>query len=172
MTRQVDLNAPIVPGRSAGGFSLGENLANIEADLPNITDWLPEEWSLAEAVTGTEQWLRSRIYSARGEFQGTILTFGRGALELHFAAHGPLCQIFLFAGYQGTVLGNVAVGDRLEAVLAHCSLTYDDGDEMYYPDEHAELAGLGFYAAPPNQDEVDRKILGISAHDWKLQRGR
>jgi hypothetical protein len=171
MVRQVDLDAAIVPGRSAAGFRLGENLGSIEAELPNLTDWVPERQQLVEALAATEGWLRAKTHSAQGDLRGTLLAFKGGAVELQFSPQDILCEIRLADGYRGKVLNDIGIGDRLASVSARCSLSFDDGDEMYYPEAGAASGGLGFIAAAPQDEEVDRKILGISVHDWQLLRG-
>jgi hypothetical protein len=168
MLRQVELDAEIVPGRSAAGFSLGEQLANVEPELPGLSDWRAEEQSLAEAISSTEHWLRAKIFSAQGDLRGTFLVFGGGVVELWFPVHGTLCEIRLFKGYRGKVLGSVAVDDPLESVMAQCPLSYDNADEMYYPDENTTTKGLAFIAPSPGDDEAEMKVLGISVHDWRL----
>jgi hypothetical protein len=171
MLRQVELAAEIVPGRSAAGFSLGEKLADVESELPDLNDFPLEQQQLVEVIANNEHWLRVKITSPQGDLQATLLIFGRDVVELCFSAHGTLYEIGLFNGYRGRVLNSIAVGDSLESVMAQFPVSYDDADEMYYPDENINAKGLAFVAPSPGDHEAEMKVLGISVHDWRLLHG-
>lgn len=49
-------------------------------------------------------------------------------------------------GYTGRLFDEVKVGDRLDAVLRHVDLCYDEADELHFALVDQQEIGLCFYA--------------------------
>lgn len=169
----VDLFADLVPGASAAGFVLGQKLSDVKALLdPAPKQWLREEWSLAEAIDTTTDWLEVlSVQLTEGRCGGNILHYGKGAVSLSFGSDGVLYQVFVSKGYVGALFGSIKVGSKLSLVNDRFMLVYDDGDEMHYPQELNAAKGIAFYAEElPLDDSPEQIIDGISVHDWALMR--
>lgn len=167
----IDIDASILPGISAAGFSLGSGFEEILADLPNPLRWNRSlGLSLSNCVADCPGWVSASLNEiTSGGRSGEALYFGNGKVAMSFNAAGILYNISVFEGYRGLLWGAIKVGDPLSKVLETCGLFYDAGDEMHYPTGE-QVNGLAFIAeADPIEDLPDQRIDGISVHDWKLQ---
>ncbi|MCE3606322.1 hypothetical protein LXA47_22345 [Massilia sp. P8910] len=158
----IDLNADIVPGKGAAGFHLGAHLTQIRSIFARVMRWDSARLTLREAVAQCDGWLQASVAaSSNGERSGHTFYYRRGAVELHFNAHGTLATIAVFKGYTGVLFGKIRVGDELANVTDFCDLFFDEDEDMHYPTGSA-LPGLGFGAEfEPLARSPSQRIFGI-----------
>ncbi|AKU20335.1 hypothetical protein ACZ75_01105 [Massilia sp. NR 4-1] len=122
---------------------------------------------IQEAIGETASWLHVVYDNVVGDDRITEdYYYSYGAVRLAFDAAGTLVMIVLAEGYQGTLFDEIRIGDRLDRVLNHADLHYDDVDELH----HASIAegeiGLSIYAEEsPLFNLPDQKISRIFVHD-------
>ncbi|HET9914930.1 MAG TPA: hypothetical protein VFQ13_23780 [Anaerolineales bacterium] len=102
-----ELNAPIIPGKSAAGVSLGQSIKPIlPANLP----------------TSVEQLSKSEKFSF-------------GSVEL-WVEDGRVIQIGVRAGYEGTLHSTIGIGSTIaEVQSAIGEVIEDDEDNLVVPNE-------------------------------------
>lgn len=162
----LDLQAEIVPGKSAAGFELGARIEAIKSSIPHSDQWQPDKMQLVEAIAASLGWLNvinSQLNEGAG---GEILYYGKGSVELHFNSEGILYCISVFKGYSGLLFDEVKIGDPLASLKKWFDCFYDEGDEIYYPEDTDEYPGVGFHADSGSPNET---IFGMSIHDWDKQ---
>lgn len=164
----LDLHAPIIPCRLAAGFDIGmeiEALSDILASARAI-HYHPG-FNLAQAIRQNEG-----MFYVRGivNNEGPSIHFGPDTVRLTFNTHGKLSSIYLFSGYLGRY-GNAAIGSPLSLIAESAPLTYDDGDDMYYPTDELGscMPGLAIVAAAANPALYSHTaVQGFCVHDWSL----
>lgn len=166
-----DVDAEIVPGKGAAGFTLGLRIEDVKSSITHLAQWTPASGrNLSDAICSTPEWLEvSVLHLSNGTRGGEVLYCGKGMVELHFNAHGVLFDISVFDGYSGALWGTIKIGSELSLVEKWCELVYDEGDEMHYPAEGSLVTGVAFYAEEQSLQECTAQtIKGISVHDWTL----
>ena len=122
-----DLKAPIIPGSSAAGFSLGIHLEEMSSVIETaIIEEVRPGFSSVKAIENCRDvlYIKNRNWSS--------LYYGSGAVRLDFNSHGELCSIFLCTGYLGCLFDSITVGSSMHDVQARMPIFYDDPDEMFY----------------------------------------
>jgi hypothetical protein len=168
--KDVDFSAEILPGLSAGGFSLGTKLTNILERLPKFEVWDSKTRSIEEAIKA-ESYLLARFSGAPSEHEsGCSLFLERGTVELNFGHEGVLYEIVVSQGYVGKLLNRIAVGVRLDIAQDLWTLDYDDGDDLHYPSGENAPRGVAFYSDSCSLEESPAQLIrSISVHDWSLR---
>lgn len=167
----IDLGVPIVPGKSAGGFTIGNSLDQVCSHFESVKVWTRASGEqLQAAIRSTMGWLDAPLKElGGGQAIGHIFYFGGGVLQLHFNSTLILSGIVVFEGYRGSLLEGVSVGEPLSNVLKICAIEYDDVDEMHYPVPESGLEGVAFIAEERSLDDSPgQTIAGISVFDRSL----
>ena len=168
----VELDADLIPGTSAAGFSIGVRLSDCRRLLREaaVVEYRPG-FNLVEAVDRNTGVLVVRNYFPLGSGH-TAVFYGADVVRLGFNANEELFEVSVHEGYRGRAFGRVGIGSHLREVRELFPVFYDGGDEMYYPDRGlAPDAPLGIAFHAPQEEQPDRAaILGISVHDWELMR--
>lgn len=164
----LDLHAPVIPGTSAAGFTIGMDIRVLSDILASalIVNYHPD-FNLVQAIRHNEGVLDVRGFANN---EGASLLFGPDTVRLTFNAHGKLGSIYLFSGYLGRY-GNATIGSPLSLIAESTPLIYDDGDEMYYPtDELGEYKpGLAIVATAVDPALYPHTaVQGFCVHDWSL----
>ncbi|SDZ27033.1 hypothetical protein [Thermoactinomyces sp. DSM 45892] len=115
----VDLQAPIIPGKSIGGFQLRENIQVYEEIILNFPSLKP---SISEYTPLLVEY----------EIKDTLV--------LIFNIKWELRHIIAYPNYKGTLFGKIRMGMEISEVMQIDNrFTFDDFDEVYYI---PELQGL------------------------------
>lgn len=164
----LDLNAPLVPGKSAAGFFIGQRMEEVRASIGDCPRWSQDsDRPFLVVLRESEGWISHGYEKLTTE----ALVFRNHVVRLQFNGAGILYNIFVDAGYDGLVWGEVKIGDKLSTVLQWCDLEYGPGDDMHYPvSDDAEFQGIAFAAEDcPLEESPDQVIDIVSIHDWSLQ---
>lgn len=165
----LDLGADIIPGVSAGGFTIGESLEAVRARLSEVLEWRDEQLppdgeSYQEFLTHYEGWIltwnpRSGEYYLRS--RSVAMNFSRQSKTLY--------SIYIYEGYTGRYKGHLGVGSLLKEAFRYGDWEFYDEDDMFYPVDITEKS-LGLAAPSPDDfDDFDcRPIWAISIHDWDI----
>lgn len=164
----LNLHAPIVPGKSAAGFTIGMDLDNL-SDLLRAAKTVDYYvgFNLNQAIDENTGILCIRGFGNDGV---TTLYFGPDTVRLDFARNGKLGCIYVFDGYKGKYK-EASIGTPLALIAESEPLIYDQSDEMYYRDDGTGdyLGGLAVVALEANHDEFSEvQIEGFCIHDWDL----
>jgi hypothetical protein len=143
-----NLYADIIPGKSAAGFEIGVNIADLSEIVSNATPWRKEFGSIDQGVRQTPGWFyfSNQLCDDGSPNFGDDYYFGYGAVKLHFSTEGALDWIQLDEGYQGVLFGSIKIGDKLTDVLKYVELEYDDVEELHIPITGSDIDGLLFFA--------------------------
>jgi hypothetical protein len=114
-----DLEAPIIPGTSAAGFSLGARLQDMSYVLAaaRIEEMRPG-FNAVEAVKNCRGVLHIK------ERNLSYLNYANGTVRLDFNSRGELCSMFLFEGYLGRLFNSMAIGSSMYDVKAKMPVFY------------------------------------------------
>ncbi|XGV98612.1 MAG: hypothetical protein ACAF41_06670 [Leptolyngbya sp. BL-A-14] len=163
-----DLEAPIIPGTSAAGFSLGVGLQDISHVLAAArVEEIRPGFRSADAIKNCSDilYIKHRNTSS--------LNYANGAVRLSFNSRGELCSIFLYKGYLGRLFNSIAIGNSMYDVKAKMPVFYDDLDEMFYPDREIQPDlpnGIAFGASEEPDEQQEWNIWAFSVHDYEHQR--
>ncbi len=170
----VDLDADLIPGNSAAGWRIGIKLAECGELLRGATEveYRPG-FNLVEAIDRNVGVLVVRNDLPLGS-GNTGVFFGPDVVRFDFNAAGRLYCIWAFQGYRGRAFGRIGIGSLIQEVQSLFPVFYDDGDEMYYPDQEKSPgvpSGIGFVAFP--EDAVkETPVVGVCIHDWDVMRSQ
>jgi hypothetical protein len=160
-----DLDAPIIPRTSAAGFVLGQRLDEIShlLSIARIEKVRPG----FNAVRASEE-NEGLLYL---EYEGwSSLEYGREVVRLDFNDVEELSCIWLFSGYHGYLLDRIQIGSSMRNVKELMPISYDDGNEMFYPnwEVQADLPlGISFVALEEEDADSGWVLQGISIHDYE-----
>jgi hypothetical protein len=103
----IDSNAPIVPGKSAAGISIGDGISELLATAPTLS---------RAKLSGTE-------------------TYDLGAIKV-WADDGVITQICVCSGYGGVLEPGIRIGSTIAEVEKGFgrSVVEDDEDNLVVPD--------------------------------------
>lgn len=168
----VDLDADLLPGTSAAGWAIGARLAECGELVRGATEVVYHPgFHLVEAIRRNTGVLIIRNHFPQGSGH-TAVVYGAGVVHLQFNAREELFEVSVREGYRGRAFGRIGVGGSMEDVRSMFPISYDGGDEAYYPDRESypgAPTGISFHAS-----EVERPggtpILAISVHDWGVMR--
>jgi len=159
----LDMDAPVVSGRSAAGFQLGMNSCDIESLLPAAyrSTRLPTPINLQLATGETFV-----VTNAAGKIQTVF--FGEH-VRLGFNERDELYYISVSGDYRGLYLAKFGIGTPMKDLDELHPLEFDDGDEMNYPE--GQLAcGVSFGGScSPLEVDPAQLISCITVHDWSRQ---
>lgn len=156
----LDLSAPIIPGVSAAGFSLGMTRADAVRTMGSVAIKPPAEQMM---------WFLKHL-PGWGKTDGGTSFFYKDVVHLSFSKVGVLYAIYLHEGYAGSLDGEVVIGSELEQWVEKYGLEFDEGDEAYYPTVQ-DQEGFALISIEPGRPEAGETytVLGFSVHDWSLQ---
>ena len=165
----VDLDENLIPSTSAAGWRIGTRLVECGELLRGATEVENRPgFQLNNAINRNVG-----VLVVRNTFPyksgNTTIIFGADVVRLDFNSAGELFCIWVFEGYRGRAFGRIRIGSSLAEVRSLFSVFYDNGDEMYYPDQElspSAPSGIAFVAAA--EGTRDTPILGISIHDWGI----
>lgn len=170
----VDLDADLIPGTSAAGWRIGVRLTECGELLRGATDveYRPG-FNLVEAIDRN-----IGVLVVRNTFPlrsgNTSVFYGPDVVRFNFNAAGTLFCIWAFEGYRGRAFGRIGIGSPIQEVQSMFPVFYDDGDEMYYPDQEKSPgvpSGIAFIAG--QEDAVkETPIIGVCVHDWDVMRNQ
>jgi hypothetical protein len=171
--RELDLNAPIVPGVSAAGFTIGDTLSEMEQILSIAKPIdLKTKVNFNKELANSQGWVITSSVMEEAHGHETSLYYKDRCVILGFSCTGILYSIYVGYGYQGILFDGISIGSPLSEVSRILTLCYDDGDEMHYPSEEMTVEGVAFYASEmPLEEDPAQTIVMICIHDWKLSVG-
>ncbi len=118
---QIDLNVPIIPGQSAGGFSLGLNKADIDKQILDSFEF-------------------REIYNKYLPDFPPLHVYSTEDLVLHFSKD-KLVQIGVTRNYKGKLVINLGLGDLVKDFeVTYGQMIEGDEDELVF----TNLKGLCF----------------------------
>jgi hypothetical protein len=146
-TRRIDIAAPIVPGRSLGGIKLRTRSTTIE-DL-----------MMEEVVAGAE-------YGMAGPFEVRYLLGPNGEVGLSIDVRkGRVFKMIAFAGHQGRLFKNIAVGMPVRDAFSQDPRLYYDEVEGAIRCEGVNGLVIDVPRNLPSPAAVpDQRIEAISVH--------
>lgn len=172
-TSGLDLDAELIPGRSAAGLRLGSKLSDCGHLFGPADDVsLRAGFNLVAAIERNDGFLLVRDYFPEGSGH-TAVFFRADVISFVFNARGQLFEVRVRGGYRGLAFGAIGVGSTIGDLTRHFPVFFDSGDELYYPDREqcpTAPAGIAFHAAAEGGGE-DTRICGITVHDWGMMRG-
>lgn len=121
MRAGLDLDAPIVPGKSAGGCHIGQSIEDLLA------------------LEG-KQWRREPIVDYRGHLAGQSI-FRSDAVDLWATQEGAISQIGVHGPYRGKLFDQIELGmtiDDVERITGPCAEDIQDNLSIY------DVRGLAF----------------------------
>lgn len=77
----------------------------------------------------------------------------------HFSASGKLDMIVVGEGYKGVLLGDIHVGDKLEKILSHFEIVYDEAEELHFPDDESGISGVIIQGEEVSLDESPDQLI-------------
>ncbi len=168
----VDLNGDLIPRTAAAGWRIGTRLTQCSELVRGAAEveYRPG-FNLRDAINRNVSVLVVRNYFPVGS-GNTAVIFGAHVVRFDFNAASELFCIWAFEGYRGRAFSRIGIGSPLEELRSLFPVVYDDGDEMYYPDQEISPEaprGIAFIASqedPPG----DPSIIGICVHDWDIMR--
>lgn len=157
-----DMNAPIIPGRSAAGFNLNTHIDTIFEDKTKIPLWDESKGNLPDVILRTDDWLRysPKLSNPLRPATDDQYYFNRGALQLIFDNEGILKSITLSGGYHGRIFNQISIGTKLAEVSKFFAIEYDPNDEVHYPTDEESHSGIEFYAEERSLDEAPEQVIG------------
>jgi hypothetical protein len=162
---QLNLSAPITPGISAAGYSIGSHLSEYQELLPALViDTAKKPFS--QLLKESKDWI---FFNSKG---GRRYFYCDRLIYLAFNSSHIIYNIAVFSGYSGKAFDKISIGSKLSELKNILDLEYDDGDEAYYPLDSTITKGISFSTGTPFEasDFTDKQlILAISIHDWTLQ---
>jgi hypothetical protein len=114
MLSRLDLDAPIVPGRSAGGCQIGQSIESLFA----------LEW---------EEWQGEPITDFSGNLTG-LTVFRTDAVDLWVSEEGVISQIGVHGPYRGKLFERIELGmtiDDIERLVGPCAQDVEDNLSIY-----------------------------------------
>jgi hypothetical protein len=164
----IDLHAPIVPGKSAAGLPIGLLFEEFVGILEgNRFVQYYEGFDLNAAIRSNGSLLR--VDGLPGS-SGPTIYFGQDVIRLAFSARGVLGCIYVFDGYIGDYLG-AKLGNSLSVISGIEAVEYDGGDEMYYRVDGSGgiIPGLAIVALDAGHaSHAEIPIEGFCVHDWAV----
>ena len=169
MSINLDLNAEILPGKSAAGFYIGMSINEIGHIIKEaeIIEYF-QGFNLVEKIFNTNRYFLLKHFT---NDKGGSLYFGNGMLRLEFNNSSRLYCIYVYKGYQGNYK-SIKIGSSLNDLRKKDALQYDEGDEMHYriDSEQEYIPGLAIIALGDEDDNSnDDPIEGFCIHDWDIQ---
>jgi hypothetical protein len=145
----LNLNAPIVPNKSMGGFDLQQHISHYVQDIK----------AFSNRDKDTLQDMSSVLI---GQF-AINYTFENQIILRFDIITGKLSLISALKGYKGKLFGNIGIGSTIsEALKIESRLYYDEIDEGYYIEG---VDGIGIFLDNSYADHnmmPDNKIIEIS----------
>ena len=137
-----NLNAPIIPNQSAGGFQIGKHISQYAADIQQF---------FYKSSEGTD--ISARLYSKfriQYRWEENIL------LDFDIIT-GQLLLIGVLSNYKGQLLGKISLGMTIkEALIIEPNLYYDDFEAGYFlDDENGKQLGISIFL----EEEADHLKL-------------
>ncbi|WP_444941036.1 hypothetical protein ACJJI3_22900 [Microbulbifer sp. ZKSA004] len=169
MSRNLDLNAEIVAGKSAAGFYIGMNLHEIDHLLKEaeVIEYF-QGFNLVQKINETTEYFLLKHFSGDA---GGSLYYGNGTLRLDFNSSSELYCIYVYRGYLGSYK-NVKIGESLNRLRENETLQYDEGDDMHYrvSQDGEYIPGLAIIALGDEEGSSnDDPVEGYCIHDWSKQ---
>ncbi|MCU1752422.1 hypothetical protein [Pseudomonas sp. 6D_7.1_Bac1] len=165
-----NLEAELIPGVSAAGFSLGDSFSNLMR-LIGPVDWYEADAGIHDVLLRSKGWVGVR---KKLGFDGGVvvtLTYMNSLILLAFECSEVLYRIVVGSGYLGTFNG-VRVGDDLLSLEKNFEIDFNDvDDEFLILKDKSYIGGISFitnYRASL-MHAPDQTIKFISVHDWDLR---
>ncbi|MCG8296574.1 hypothetical protein [Pseudomonas entomophila] len=168
-----DLEAMIVPGLRAAGFSLGESFNSVQGKIGAV-DWYEQGSCLDDILLSNLGWVgvKSKVGAAIGLSKIVeSFVYRDDWISLDFGDANKLYRIVIGKGYLGK-FKTVAPGDDLELLKGMYELDFNDMDDDFLIIENGKyVEGISFvtdYRASL-EHAPDQKIEYISVHDWSFR---
>lgn len=168
-----DLEAEIVPGLSAAGFSLGECFNSVQRKIGSV-NWYEPNSCFDDILLGNTGWVgvRSKAGTAIGlDKVVESFVYRNNLVSLDFGDTHRLYRVVIGKGYLGR-FKSFAPGDGLDLLEGIYELDFNDMDDDFLIIESGKyVEGISFitdYRAPL-EHEPDQKIEYISVHNWSLR---
>lgn len=168
--RVPDLSAELIPGVSAAGFSLGEDIFTIKKQI--------DQWSLCDVDTqigplllSSEGWVvkESRMLDGR---IATDIYFKNELVCLSFGTGRKLYQIVVGKGYECGFYG-VMVGDDVLSLEKFFTIEFDNSEDAFYISKDGEdVIGVEFITDYRSSLDIapHQTIEGIVISNYALAR--
>jgi hypothetical protein len=165
----INLSASILPGTSAGGYDIGENISSYK-ELSEALVIDTTQKSIGQILSDSKGWLVKESWSKDKTILGNRKYYYKdNIIRLDFNSSGLLYAIYVSEGYQGKAFEQIGVHSNLADVRKIFNIDYVY--EMYYPEKSSGVSGIAFYAVecPTEEFTQDGEILMICVHNWSLE---
>lgn len=166
----LNLSNKILPGVSAGGYTIGLKLSSYK-ELSSAIEINTTQKSIGQILSDSQGWMFYRRCSEdRNTLSETSYYYKDNIVRLVFNANQLLHAIYLADGYQGEVFDSIKIHSNLSDLEKIFDVEYDDCEEMYYPSNLSGISGIEFYLSKYLVDKSiqDREILMICIYNWDL----
>lgn len=168
MTIEFDWAAPIEPGRSMLGLTLGMSIESVKEALERCV--IDNEHTIA--------FRNSPKILADHCKEGLILLRAANIKDVVYQWQNVLCRLVFSQGhlsciivkaivddrechYKGKMFGKFGLGSKIADLLEYGTLEYDDAEEVFYPDESLagmEIGGMGACDLSTRPDQAATSI--------------
>lgn len=168
-----DLEAAIVPGLSAAGFSLGEDFNSIQEKIGSV-NWYESNSRLDDVLFSNTGWVgvRSTVGTAIGLYKVVeSLVYRNDLVSLDFGDTQRLYRVVIGKGYLGS-FKSLVPGDGLELLEGMYGLDFNDMDDDFLIIESGKyVEGISFITdhRASLEQAPDQKIEYISVHNWSFR---
>lgn len=169
------LDAELIPGKSAAGFQIGKKISDYPLLIKQAKKVeLDPGVRLFDIINDSDGVLYHSVLNPEFDWETKYISFfyKNDIVRLNFNTKEVLYAIWIFEGYQGKFNETIGIGSPLREVEKLFDLVYEEGDEMYYPDDEKNPNvpdGIAFMTAE-NDDGSPGKgdITGFCVHNWNL----
>jgi len=165
-----DLDADLVPGVCAAGFTIGESLVDIEAKIGAVERYGPGV-PIRDALLRSNGWIAVERRVGFGEEFIFSYRYMNELVSLYFEGRKVLYRVAVGKGYQGSYFG-VRPGDSISKLSKLFDVDFNsDEDEFLVVKDNKDVLGVSFvtdYRASL-EHAPEQTIQFISIHDWSLR---
>lgn len=165
-----NLNADLIPGISAAGFTIGESLADIEAKIGPVERHGPD-MAIRDILLSNNEWILVERRIGFEEEYVLSYRYMNELVSLYFETRKTLYRVAVGKGYRGGYFG-LKPGDSILNLSKVFELDFNpDEDEFLIKRNNNDILGISFvtdYRAPL-EHTPEQTIQFISIHDWSLR---
>lgn len=173
------MDAPIVPAKSAAGFTIGMSFSEAITAISLYSDTGDQsfpnrlngefhirckkgEWTIQQSTISESKNKEKR--------QITTVTFEDNKIILYFLTNDRLYMILAGEGYT-TKYGDVGIGDSVDRNYLGHALEFDSGDDMLYFTRNGHIIpGIALVTQEMSSFDVfpQQTTIFFAVHDWSI----
>jgi hypothetical protein len=166
----LNLSDRILPGISAGGYTIGSTLSSYE-ELSNAIKIDASQKSIGQILSDSQGWMFYEQRSRDGDtLRSSSYYYKDEIIRLVFSENQVLQAIYLSDGYKGEAFDSIKIHSSLSELKKVFDVKYDDCEETYLPGDSSGILGIEFCVTEDTIDESiqDGEILMICIYNWNL----